>query len=101
MNAGLLKNHPATPRQAQLCDGKRRSRPSQADVLIAMLRDARTRGGALELPEIMKVGIAQHGARLNEIRSRGFLVVNETKHDGGKVCSRYFLMFDPERDGHE
>lgn len=65
-----------------------------------MLRDARAQGKALELPEIMAAGIAQHSARFNEIRSRGFAVENELDRDSaGVVRSRYWLRHDPERDG--
>jgi hypothetical protein len=53
----------------------------------------------LELPEIMAVGIAQHGARLNELRHRGYVVKNETRRtEDGRTLSRYWLRFDPERD---
>lgn len=67
-----------------------------------MLRDARARGGCVQLPEIMAAGIAQHGARFNEIRSRGFVVENQLDRDGsGIVRSRYWLRHDPERDGSD
>ena len=52
----------------------------------------------LELPAIMQAGIAQHGARFNEIRSRGFEVENELDRDNGAIRSRYVLKFDPERE---
>jgi hypothetical protein len=52
----------------------------------------------LELPEIMQAGIAQHGARFNEIRSRGFEVENELDRDNGTIRSRYVLKFDPEME---
>jgi hypothetical protein len=65
-----------------------------------MLRDARASGRALELPEIMRAGIAQHGARLREIRERGLVVENELDRDtAGIVRSRYWLRHDPELDG--
>jgi hypothetical protein len=105
VNGGLWHNHKATPRQEHLAFGKRRKqqRPTQADVIVQLLRDARSRGACLELPEIMAAGIAQHGARFNEIRRRGFIVQNELKHDPatGVVRSRYWLRFDPERDGSD
>jgi hypothetical protein len=64
-----------------------------------MLRRARECGRALELPEIMAVGIAQHGARFKEIRERGFVVVNQLERaEDGRVISRYFLRHDVERD---
>jgi hypothetical protein len=63
-----------------------------------MLRDARSENRALELPAIMQAGIAQHGARFNEIRSRGFEVENELDRDNGVIRSRYVLKFDPEME---
>lgn len=74
-------------------------RPSQTVLLIAKLRERRDQGRALELPEIMRLGIAQHGARIREIRDRGFQVINELESVEGVLQSRYYLLFDPERDG--
>ena len=99
--SGLWQNHPATPHQQSLfarTTRKRGTNPTQADVLIAMLREARAKGLPLELPAIMQAGIAQHGARFNEIRARGFVVVNETERSNGAVRSRYQLTFDPESE---
>jgi hypothetical protein len=77
-------------------------RPTQTDLLIDKLREARDAGRALELPEIMRLGIAQHGARFNEIRSQGFVITNETERAAdGRVLSRYWLRHDPERDGKQ
>jgi len=73
-------------------------RPPQTELLIGELRKARAEGRALELPEIMRLGIAQHGARMKEIRDRGFKVVNELESVKGVLHSRYWLLFDPERD---
>jgi len=69
--------------------------------LISKLREARAEGKALELPEIMRLGIAQHGARMKEIRDRGFKVINELESLEGVLHSRYWLLFDPERDGEQ
>lgn len=103
MNGGLWRGHPATPAQQQrLVFRERKARRkviTQADVLLDMLRKARESGKAVALPEIMQAGIAQHGARFNEIRSLGFVVENETDREGDIVRSRYWLRFDPERDG--
>jgi hypothetical protein len=74
-------------------------RPTQTELLISKLREARAEGRGLELPEIMRLGIAQHGARLKEIRDRGFKVINELESVDGVLHSRYWLLFDPERDG--
>lgn len=99
----LWADHPATPHQQILPFGKRaklRTQPTQADVLIEMLRAARARRESLQLPEIMKAGIAQHGARMKEIRDRGFRVENEMERTAdGIVLSRYWLRHDPELDG--
>jgi hypothetical protein len=102
MSGYLWRNHKATPKQERLVFGKGRKRagPTQADVVLAMLRESRSQGKPLELPTIMAAGIAQHGARFNEIRSRGFVVENELDHDSrGTVRSRYWLRHDPEEDG--
>ena len=102
MTKGLWRNHPSTMKQHRLAFGRRRksARPTQADVVLAMLRESRSQGKALDLPAIMAAGIAQHGARFNEIRARGFVVENELERDSaGMVRSQYWLRFDPERDG--
>ena len=100
--SGFWRNHPATPHQQDLPFGrnrKRRKQVTQADVLIGMLREARAKRIPLELPEIMRVGIAQHGARFKEIREQGFEVRNEMERTPeGVVQSRYWLTFDPEVD---
>ena len=98
--SGLWRDHPATPHQHQLPftpKRKRGSRPTQADVLIGLLRSARAQRKPLELPEIMRAGIAQHGARFKEIRDQGFEIENEMERTAdGAILSRYWLRFDPE-----
>jgi hypothetical protein len=47
----------------------------------------------------MRLGIAEHGARMKEIRNRGFKVVNELESVDGVLHSRYWLIYDPQRDG--
>ena len=102
MSRGLWHDHSATPRQERLAfqSGGKRSRRTQADVIVALLREKRALGKSLDRPEIMAAGIAQHGARMKEIRERGFLVRNELErsHDG-RVLSRYWLEHDPELEG--
>jgi hypothetical protein len=101
VNGGLWRNHPATPRQEQLVfqSSRKRSRRTQADVIVALLREKRALGKSLELPEIMAAGIAQHGARMKEIRERGFVVRNEIERSpDGRVLSRYWLECDPDQD---
>ena len=102
MTSGLWRDHPATPRQEQLAfkSSRKRARPTQADVIVEMLREKRALGKPLELPEIMAAGIAQHGARMKEIRQRGFVVRNELERSpDGRVFSCYWLESDPEQDG--
>jgi hypothetical protein len=100
--SAVWHGHPATPIQQQLAfrASRKQIRPTQADVIIELLREKRTQGKPLELPEIMAAGIAQHGARFNEIRSRGFVVENELDRESrGIVRSRYWLRYDPEQEG--
>jgi hypothetical protein len=90
MTGGLWRNH------------RNRGGDTQAGILLSMLRQARTTGVSLELPQIMAAGIAQHGARFNELRAHGFVIVNQTERRAdGRVLSRYWLQHDPERDGKQ
>lgn len=105
MSGGLWQGNPATDAQQRLAFGrprKRQGKATQADVLTAMLRKARSEHRALDLPEILRTGIAQFTARIFEIRKRGFRIENELRRspDGG-VQSRYWLRHDPERDGEQ
>ena len=98
----LWWDNPATLRSQQLAFGKRRRRKTvtQADVLLQLLRAARAENRALQLPDIMRAGIAQFTARIFELRDRGFVIENEMEKDSeGRVLARYWLGFDPERDG--
>jgi hypothetical protein len=101
MSAELWHEHGATPKQARLAfkSSRKRVLPTQADVIVELLRERRALRRPLELAEIMAAGIAQHGARMKEIRNRGFVVRNELErsHDG-RVLSRYWLECDPEQD---
>jgi hypothetical protein len=101
MSGKLWHDHACTPAQSKAHDNDRNhGHLSQADRLVQMLRNARARGLALQLPTIMQAGIAQHGARFNELRHRGFVIQNELVHDrSGFVRSCYWLKFDPEKDG--
>lgn len=103
MSSGLWSDHPATPRQEHLVfkSSRRRTRPTQADVLLAMLREAKALGRPVELPEILRSGIAQHGARLGELRERGFEIENEMERTPERVLSRYWLRRDPEMERSE
>lgn len=94
---GLWRDYAATPRQKSLFRKR-----TQAELLLAMLRESRASDRAVELPEILRIGIAQHSARFNELRSRGFVIENELERTAdGCVLSRYRLRFDPERDGKQ
>ena len=98
----LWRNHPASASQQTLTflNRRRRKQVTQADVLLWAIRQARASEHALELPEIKARGIAQHGARLNDLHSHGFVIENEMERDSaGRVLSRYWLHFNPERDG--
>ena len=95
------RGHLATPHQHSLPLSVRKPHRSatQADILIGLLRTARASQKPVELPEIMRAGIAQHGARFTELRERGFKIENEMERTvEGVVLSRYWLRFDPERD---
>src|SRR5215472_8121532 len=101
MKGGHWRDHKATPRQTQLAfrKGCRMSgRPTQADLLAAMLREERAAGKPVALPAIVEAGIAQHGARFNELRSRGFVIENEMSRHGDTIRSFYWLKYDPEKE---
>jgi hypothetical protein len=67
-----------------------------------MLREARAGSRALELPNIMVTGIAQHGARIAELRQGGFVIENELERAAdGRILSRYWLRYDLELDGQQ
>jgi hypothetical protein len=100
---GLWRENPATPAQQQFAfrpSRKRSPTPTQAAVLLSLLRKTREAGKALTLPEILQTGIAQFTARIFELRERGFVIDNEMQRaEDGRVLSRYWLRHDPERDG--
>ena len=77
---------------------RRRKACTQADVLLEMLRAARAERSSLDLPSIMRAGIAQHSARFNELRAQGLVIENEMARANGVVRSSYRLTFDPEVD---
>jgi hypothetical protein len=102
MTGGLWRDNSATQAQQRLVfrGQKARRKPiTQADVLLEMFRKAREAGKAVELPEIMRAGIAQFTARIFELRERGFQIENEMERRDGQMKSRYWLRFDPEQDG--
>ena len=103
MRGGLWQDIAATPSQQRLAfqpPRKRTGKVTQSDVLASMLRKAHSEDRALDLPEILQTGIAQFTARIFELRKRGFKIENELRRSpDGSVLSRYWLRFDPERDG--
>jgi hypothetical protein len=99
MSAGLWRDKPATPTQQRLVFGSGRGTATQADVLAQLMRDCRARGAALELPEILRAGIARFTARIHELRKRGFVTENELEHVNGQLRTHYWLRHDPEQDG--
>jgi hypothetical protein len=95
---GLWRDHPATPAQRSLFEPSS-EKPTQASLILALLREARARGVPLPLPEILKLGVAQYSARMNELRGLGYIITNTMERSAdGAVHSWYRLTFDPERD---
>lgn len=80
-----------TPAQQQAS-----GRLSKADMMLAMLRAARARGAALSLAEIVRAGVAQHSARILELRQRGHKIRNHMVRLNGVAHSTYTLDFDWE-----
>lgn len=99
MTRGLWEGHQPTLRQTHLVFRNGEPPTTQADLLLYVSRRARKPGRALALPEIMRVGIAPHGARFDELRARGSVIENEITHRKRGVLSRYVLAHDPEQDG--
>jgi hypothetical protein len=101
---GLWRGHNATDAQLKLFEQQQikpttqTGKLTQADLLLFRLRQARANHSVLPLPEIMRAGIAQHGARFNELRRAGFQIQNELTRVNGSVHSVYRLVFDPELD---
>lgn len=65
---------------------------NQLSKLVDLLRSS----GEIALPEIQRLGIAQHGARLKELRERGFVIRNRMEHSAdGTTHSFYSLLAEP------
>jgi hypothetical protein len=47
------------------------------------------------LPDIQRLGIAQHGARLKELRGLGYVINNEMERTPSSVLSWYTLLAEP------
>ena len=98
---GLWRDKPATPNQQRIAFGSRQRKATQGEVLAQLMRERKARGEALELPDILRAGIAQFTARIYELRHRGFVIENELEHVNGQIQSRYWLRFDPECEGQQ
>jgi hypothetical protein len=99
--SGLWRDNPATAAHGVFTfrpNRKSKRNPTQADVLLSLLRKARGEGKALTLPEILQTGIAQFTARIFELRELGLVIENELQRSDGRVLSRYWLRHDPEQD---
>lgn len=71
-----------------------RKRTSQRQRLIGLLRSRKFQ--PVSLPEIQRLGIAQHSARFNELRELGFIIRNTMEHAAdGTVHSYYTLVAEP------
>jgi len=72
----------------------RAHRQSQRERLLDLLLSRK--GKRVKLPEIQRLGIAQHSPRFNELRRRGYIIHNkmETAPDGSKH-SWYILLAEP------
>jgi hypothetical protein len=78
---------------------KKSSRISQAELIVKMLRKARTEDRAVGVSELMMAGVAHFTTRIMELRQRGFGIENEMwRNFDGRVCSQYWLTRDPEQD---
>ena len=97
----LWRDHLATPAQQSLFEPSPK-KATQRDLILGLLRSARAQGVPLPLPSIMRAGIAQHGARLRELRLLGYGIRNQMRRMAdGTICSSYELLHDPERDAAE
>jgi hypothetical protein len=78
---------------------RRFGRRSQARTILAMLRDAREEGRAVEIPEMMRAGISAFNGRIRDLRQACYGIENEMWRDEeGKTHSQYSLTYDPEQD---
>jgi hypothetical protein len=81
--------------------GKMSNRLSQQQIVSQLLRRARADGRDVEVPELMRAGVAHFTARIFELRRRGFVILNHQSRDAsGRVRSRYTLAVDPEQQSN-
>jgi hypothetical protein len=69
------------------------SRQTQRGRILALFIAAK--GGEVGLPEILKLGIAQFGSRILEIRGMGFHIINRQEVVDGERRSWYRLLPGP------
>jgi Helix-turn-helix domain len=65
-------------------------RKSQSDRLLELLITAH--GAPVFLPQILELRISQYGARIRELRDRGFQIENEREWRDGKWCTAFRLV---------
>jgi hypothetical protein len=95
---GLWHGHLATQTQSDMKKRPMR-RVTQSQVILGMLRQARSAGEPLSLTAILRTNIAQYSARVAELRQAGHRITNTTTHgDDGRVLSQYVLVHDAELD---
>jgi hypothetical protein len=71
-----------------------KSRQTRGEKLLALLRAHKHK--RVPLPEIMQAAGAQFGARILELRRRGFLIENLTERTAdGDIHSWYILRAEP------
>jgi hypothetical protein len=71
----------------------RHNRQTRVQATIALLKANKHR--RVSLPDVQRAAGAQHGARLKDIRERGYVVENITEHVNGEVHSWYVLRLEP------
>ena len=69
-------------------------RPTRAERLLSLLISRK--GRRVSLPEVQRGAGAQHGARLTELRSLGYVIDNVMEHIDGEVHSWYVLRATPD-----
>lgn len=65
------------------------TKPTRTDRLLALLLSRQ--GRLVSLPEVQGAAGAQHGARLRELKDRGYLIENSMERVNGEVHSWYTL----------
>lgn len=69
------------------------TKPTRTDRLLALLLSRK--GGRVSLPEVQSAAGAQHGARLRELKDRGYMIENSMERVNGDVHSWYTLRAGP------